>query len=327
MSVRRLACLAGLLFALLTAAGCTSPVLDGPDQLRQDKVPLAPVFSPFYAYSVSDDASSWSWSSLFWLLGADAEADRSSARALPFWWTRRQGDESETTLIFPLYFGHTARGAAGAGQDTRVRFWTPFWGYRSSPEERQDWYLLNLFDTGWSRTEPRGRSGLFLVYDYEGHDERRKDFSLVPILGMAHVAKVEWGYPAEGVTVPALGREASRRWELLNLFGFITLFGYDDVGDRREWRMLTLFSNEMLSPLRSWRGRGDDPFVSEWVFPLYMNRQDEQGGWLYAGPVWGQRIDREAKSTVDWWLLGLVSRTRAPVGNSWKLLGFTVAGP
>jgi hypothetical protein len=209
----------------------------------------------------------------------------------------------------------------------RWRFTTPLWGFREDDDGRQDWLFFGLFDRAASAREDRARSGLAFVYDDEDHAGPRRDLSLVPILGLAHLLRVEWGYPGEGVNVPALGRESSRRWELLDLFGFVTLAGYDDVGDRREFRLLTLFSNELLSPIRSWRGRGDDPFVSEWVFPLYMNRQDASGGWLYVGPFWGSIEDREADTHTDWWLLGLVSRQRSPAGESWSVCGLTVAGP
>ena len=43
--------------------------------------------------------------------------------------------------------------------------------------------------------------------------------------------------------------------------------------------------------------------------------------------MWGQ-IDRPADGTsTDWWLLGLVSRTEAEAGDTWKLAGFTVSEP
>jgi hypothetical protein len=320
LSARRVPLWLGLALCGALASGCTSTLLDAPSKVREDKVPLAPLFSPFYASSASEDGSSWSWSALLWLIGADAEADRSTARALPIYWSSTEGDAATSTLVFPLYYGHTAG-------DTRWTFWTPFWGTRDAPESRQDWVLLNAFDVGYSKVDERKRSGLILAYDYENHGGTRRDFSIMPIWGLAHLFHLEWGYPAEGVEVGALGRQSSRRLELLNFFRFITLFGYDDVGDRTDWRLLTLLDSEMLSPVRSWRGRGDDPFVSEWVFPLYMNRQDAAGGWLYVGPIWGQRIDRVEESTVDWWLLGLVSRTTAPEGNTWKVFGLPVSGP
>lgn len=308
---------AGLLAACFGLAGCTSPLLDAPESLRRDKVPLAPLFSPFFARAESDDGRSASWSALFWLLGADREADRSTARALPFWWHGADRD-SRTTVVFPLYFGHEAL-------DDELRFFTPLWGYRSSLQARHDWFLFNLFDVERSRLDDAHRSGLFLVYDWRRHAGPRRDFTLVPIFGLAHLAQFNWGHPPEGATVPALDRQASRRVELLNLFGFLHLFGYDDVGDRREWRLLSLFGSELLSPLRSWRGRGDDPNVSEWLVPLYMNRQDASGGWLFVGPLWGWRADVAEDRETDWWLLGLFSRTRQAGATTWKVLGLPVS--
>ena len=308
-----------IVLALLFLAGCTTPLLDQDEKLRHSSA-FAPGWSPIFARSVSDDGTSWNWSTLFWLIGADREADRGTNRALPFWWSGYEGDERRTHVVFPLYFGHTAG-------DVKWRFYTPLWGYRDDPESRHDYVAFNLWDWGRAKDGEHNKHGLFAVYGYENHGGGRYDFRLMPFWRLAHLLRYEWGFPGEGVTVPALGRSGSRRIELLNLFGFITLFGYDDVGDRREYRLLTLFNNESWSPLRSWRGRGDDPNVSEWVFPLYMNKQSEKGGWLYVGPFWGQRIDTEAERVTDWWLLGLVSRTRLPEGNTWKLLGFSVVSP
>lgn len=306
------------LLPLTLLAGCTSTLLDSHEKQRESAL-LAPSWSPLFAWSRSPDRTSWSWSSAFWLVGADQEADRGTTRALPFWWSQRSEDAS-TELLFPLYFGHTAL-------DARWRFYTPLWGFRDDENSRHDYFVFNLFDVGSSKLQERWRSGLFLVYDLERHEGTRRDFALVPLWSWAHLFRSEWGFPADGVTVPALGRDGSRRWEVLNLFGFVTLLGYDDVGDRTEWRLLTLFSNEMLSPLRSWRGRGDDPFVSEWVFPVYMNHRDETGGWLYAGPFWGQVTDTVDETVTDWWALGLVARTRAPEGNTWRVFGLPVSGP
>jgi hypothetical protein len=115
---------------------------------------------------------------------------------------------------------------------------------------------------------------------------------------------------------------------LLNAFGIVAAFGYDDVGDRREIRALTLFSNEVLSIFRSWRGRGgEDPFVREWLFPLYMNVQDVDGGWWYAGPLWGRIDDHVGDTSTDWWLLGLLSRNTSAEGDTWSLLGLPIVSP
>lgn len=310
---------AAVLLLLFVTVGCTSPLLDQDEKVRRSAL-LAPSWSPVVSWSRSDDGTSWSWSTLFWLVGADQEGDRGTRRALPFWWTGFDGQDNRTTLLAPLYYGHTS-------EDVTWRFYTPLWGYRDSPESRHDYVAFNLFDVGYSKTSERKRSGLFGVYGYENRGSGRTDVSIMPIWGLAHLAKWELGFPAEGVTVPALGRSASRRVELLNVFGLITLYGYDDVGDRREHRLLTIFSNEAWSPLRSWRGRGEDPFVSEWVFPLYMNKQSEDGGWLYVGPFWGRTNDREDERVTDWWLAGLVTRSRRLEGDTWRVLGIPVSSP
>jgi len=297
--------------------GCTTPLRDAPDSERKTQWNLGPL----YASSESDDGSSWSWSTLFWLIGADAEGERNSQRALPVWWYGEDPPYAKTTMVFPLYFSRTTSAEI-------TRWFTPLYGYTESKQQRSDRALLDVWD--WTRAQegPRSRSGLFLVYDHERYDERRHDFTLVPLLGLAHLAHFEWGFPAAGERAPALGRSASRRFELLNAFGIVAAFGYDDVGDRREIRALTLFSNEVLSIFRSWRGRGgNDPFVREWLFPLYMNVQDVDGGWWYAGPLWGRIDDHVGDTSTDWWLLGLLSRNTSAEGDTWSLLGLPIVSP
>lgn len=309
---------------LLAAVGCTT-LHDQPDQVRHDTVPLAPLFSPLFDREVSDDGTSSSWSTLFWLVGHDEEQPRSTSWALPLWWHEDDPPYVETTLLFPLWYERKAH-------DETVRWITPLYGWQTSPEARTDWVVLDVFDWQRSHVADAWRSGLWLVYDVD-HRDARTDFTLVPfisksILPLGHLAKFEWGYPAEGVTVGALGRTGSRRFEIANLAGFFTLFGYDDVGDTREIRVGTLFSDEVLSIFRSWRGRGeDDPFVREWLFPVYMNLQDEEGGWSLVGPLWGDVDDRVAGTHTDWWLMGLLSRSTSGAGTSWSVCGLTVAGP
>ncbi|MFT7462407.1 MAG: hypothetical protein ACI9EF_000747, partial [Pseudohongiellaceae bacterium] len=114
----------------------------------------------------------------------------------------------------------------------------------------------------------------------------------------------------------------------LDLLGIVQLFGYDDVGDRREVRAFTLFSDEVLSLFRSWRGRSDeDPFVREWLFPVYFNVADAESSWFAAGPLWGHFEDRVEETETHWWLLGLLSRSAAPEGNTWRLLGLPIVSP
>ncbi len=191
---------------------------------------------------------------------------------------------------------------------------------------RTDYVLLPLFYRTASKTTDDGRSGLFCIYDWKRTGATR-DVTFVTLLGLATLFHGQFGLPPDGETVPALGRSSSRRFEILNLLGIVSLFGYDDVGDRREIRAFTLFSNEVLSPLRSWRGRGDDPFVREWIFPLYMNVGDAAGGWYYVGPLWGGFRDAEPAREPTWWAAGLLSRTTAPEGDTWRVLGLPVAGP
>jgi hypothetical protein len=294
---------------------CRTPLLDGPGQVRESRVFLPPLFTS----SESPDGTSAEWNALFWLAGQEREAARRHSRLLPFWWHDEDPPYGRNTLLFPLWYSRDSSAET-------TRFWSLLYGYRDTPEMRTDWVLLPLFYSQRSKVTDFHRSGLVLLYDWR-HDGATDDVVLVTLLGLATLLKVESGRPADGETVPALGRESSRRFEVANLFNLITLFGYDDVGDRREIRALTLFGSEMLSPLRSWRGRGDDPFVREWLFPLYMNVQDESDGWCYVGPLWGQLRDDLAGRTTDWWLAGLLARTTAPEGDTWRLAGIPVSSP
>jgi hypothetical protein len=309
-----------LLAALLLApTACVSPVQDAPSAVRHDRLPAAPVFNWLATWQRSDDGTSWRWSGPLWLFGSEAEGPRRASWFFPLWWSWGEELYVDNDLFFPLYYQRTAA-------HERWRFYTPLYGSIESDEGRADYVLGPILRWRRSHTEDAWFSSLFPLWSWD-HQGPRDDLTLVPILGLAHLAHFEWGYPPEGVEVGALGREGSRRFELLNLFGFVSLFGYDDVGDRREWRVLTLLSSEMLSPIRSWRGRGDDPFVREWVFPLYMNVADADGGWFYLGPFWGQSWDTESDHHTDWWLLGLVSRSEAPEGDTWRVLGLPVISP
>ena len=289
--------LVGLLVLAVALAGCTAPRLDSPSKVRQTDVFLPPLFSS----SSSPDGTSHAWNALIWLVGEDTEGERTHSRALPFWWHDADPPYSENTLVFPFWYSRTT-------PESRTRFWSILYGYQDTPDLRTDYVIPPIFWWQRSKTADENRYGVFLLWDWR-HVDSRTDWTLLPILGLAHLAHWEGGYPGEGVRVPALGRESSRRFTLLNLLGLVELFGYDDVGDTRDIRVLTFLSSEMLSPLRSRRGRGDDPFVREWIFPLYMNVQDDDGGWSYVGPLWGERSDRAEGTRTDWWLLGLVSHT------------------
>jgi hypothetical protein len=307
------------LLCALALAACTSPRLDAPGSVRKPRVPLDPFLAPIFDYESSDSGDSYSWSALLWMVGQDVEGETRKTHVFPLWWHTVDPPYYERSFLFPVYY-------ARVSEAETTRFFWPLYGYTSSENERSDWLVPPLFNWKRSRTEDVYGSSLLLIYDWQ-HQYDRTSFMLLPLLGFAHLFKAEWGLPAEGETVGALGRSSSRRFDILNLLGIINLFGYDDVGDRREIRFLTLFSNEAWSPLRSWRGRGDDPFVREWAFPLYMNMQDEEDGWFYVGPLWGRRSDRQNGTETDWWLLGLFSRKQAPEGVSWSILGFTVSEP
>ncbi|GJM21192.1 MAG: hypothetical protein DHS20C15_11070 [Planctomycetota bacterium] len=322
MSLRRFASL--LVLAALVPA-CLIPRHDAPAKVRESKVPLAPAFTPLFERSVSPDGTSWSWSTLLGLVGAEAEGEREMQKALPFFWHDVDPPYSENTVVFPLYYARDE-------PETRTRWYSIFYGTYESPEERQDHVLLSLFRWKRSKEADVWESGLFPIYDREHHDNVDR-FTLIPvilpILGTAHVARSEWGFPAEGVTTGAHGRTGSRRFEFLDVFGALSVFGYDDVGDRREVRLLSLFDSELLSLFRSWRARDPaDPFVREWLFPLYMSVQDRGGGWGYVGPFWGHGHDAEAGTRTDWWLLGLLMRQREVTeeldSETWRVLGLPV---
>jgi hypothetical protein len=300
----------------LALAGCTGPLLDSPEKVRHTDVFLPPLFTS----SSSDDGTSHDWNALIWLVGQDVEGERRHSRALPFWWHEESPPYAENTLLFPLYYSR---------QSTveNTRFFTPLYGYVERGDLRGDYVLGPILWREYSRSADYHRSSILFIYDWK-HEGEQDDLTVLSLFGLIKGFDLESGRPPDGETVPALGREHSRRFEIINIFGLISLFGYDDIGDRREIRVLTFLSSEMLSPLRSWRGRGDDPFVREWVFPLYMNAHDADGsGWLYVGPLWGQIDHPEEGTSTDWWLLGLVSRTEAEAGATWKLVGFTVAEP
>jgi hypothetical protein len=309
---RRLA----LLALLLLLGGCAGPLLDQPGKVRRRQLFLP----PFYTSSRSPDGTSYDWSALFWLAGRDVENERRHTRILPFYWRDENPPYSSNTLVLPFYYER--RSSIGASH------WLSFlYGWEREGDIRRHYVLGPVLYTERSVSEDYHRTGFLLgLFDWT-HTGPRDDLVLLAPLGLVTGLRLQRGLPAEGVEVPALGRSGSRRFEVANVLGLVSLFGYDDVGDRREIRLLTFFSSEIFSPIRSWRGRGDDPFVSEWVFPLYMNRQDTHGGWFYVGPFWGRTIDRPAERQTDWWLLGLLARTRAPEGNTWRVLGLPIISP
>jgi hypothetical protein len=317
MGPRPASCLRAALLALaaLLLPSCRTPVLDGPGQVRETQLFLPPLFTS----SASPDGTSSEWSALLWLAGREREAEHRHSRLLPFWWHDEDPPYGENTLLFPLWYSKDSEWET-------TRFWSLLYGYQDNPRMRSDYVLLPLFYSQRSKDSDYHRSGFLFLYDWR-HDGPTDDVILVTLLGLATLVKVESGRPADGVNVPALGRSSSRRIEIANLFNLVTLFGYDDVGDRREVRALTLLGSEMLSPLRSWRGRGDDPFVREWLFPLYMNVQDAEDGWYYVGPLWGGMRDESEQRTTSWWLAGLLARTRTPEGDTWRVLGIPVSGP
>lgn len=304
-----------LLLPLLAALGCTAPLQDAPDKVRHSDVFLPPL----YTSSSSEDGSSYDWSAGMWLVGADVEGTRKHKRVLPFYWHDEDPPYSENTLWFPFYYSKQA------AAEVRT-FYSFLYGSIDSPELHSDYVLMPLFYREYSKVSDSSRSGVLLVYDWR-FEEGRTDLVLFPALGLAPIFRMTSGMPADGETVPALGRSSSRRFEIVNVLGLISLFGYDDVGDRREIRFLTLFSSEVISLFRSWRSRGDDPFVREWLFPVYMNLQDEDDGWYYVGPLWGGISDRANQRETNWWMAGLVSRTEAPEGNTWRIVGIPVSRP
>jgi len=299
------------LLALLAA--CTGPLLDQPGKLRQHELFLPPLVT----VAESPDGSSWSWDALFWLAGQDVEGDRRHARALPLWWHDSEPPYANQTLLFPLWYSRDSA-------DSRTRFWSLAYGYVEGRETSSRYVLPPLFWIEDAHDGSYHRSSLLLAWDELRRGEQR-DVRIVTLLGLATGLRVQSGLPAAGEAVGDLGRTSSRRVSALELLGLVGAFGWDDAGDRRDVRVLTLLSSERLSLFRSWRGRGDDPFVREWLFPLYMNVQDAAGGWSYVGPLWGAWSDGERRT--DWWALGLLARTRAPEGDTWRVLGLPVAGP
>jgi len=304
-----------LLPLLLFGAGCRTLRHDAPDKLRHSDTFLPPIYSS----ASSNDGTSHEWSAAFWLVGSDVEGERKHKRALPFYWHDEDPPYSESTLWFPFYY--TSESAA----ESR-RFYSFLYGSIDSPEVHSDYVLMPFFYREYSKVADSSRSGVLLVYDWR-YEEGRTDLVLFPALGLAPIFRMTSGMPPDGETVPANGRSSSRRFEIVNVLGLISLFGYDDIGDRREVRFLTLFSSEVISLFRSWRSRGDDPFVREWLFPLYMNLQDEDDGWYYVGPLWGGMSDRVNQTETNWWAAGLVSRTEAPEGNTWRIAGIPISRP
>jgi len=302
-----------LLVLLLLLGGCTSPLLDSPSKQRQTKFFLPPVLT----VGVSPDGTSWDWNALMWLAGQDVESDRRHSRLLPIWWHDSEPPYLETTLLFPLWFERKT-------PDTTTRFFSLLYGYVDGPELRTDYVLPPIFWTEHSHDGSYRQTGVFLLWNDKRQGEQY-EFTFLTLLGLVTGLHVETGLPPGGENVPDLGRTSSRKIELLDILGIVTAFGYDDVGDRRDIRLLTLFSSEKLSLIRSWRGRGDDPFVREWVFPVYMNIQDPGSGWEYVGPLWGEWHDDAART--DWWLLGLLAHTTAPEGDTWRVLGLPIISP
>ncbi len=306
-----------LLLTVLSA--CSSTLLDAPSKVRHDEVYLPPI----YTSAMSDDGTSSEWSAFFWLLGGSQEADREHSRALPFYWHSSEEPYASTTTVFPFYMTKT----------TAAEEWR-FYSLLYGTIDTQHWTKYYLLAPIMSWTLPKdpsgpggGSSSFVALWDYR-RDGDITHTTIAPLLGFAHLAQLDLGYPADGIEVGALGREASRRISLVDVLGLVTLFGYDDVGDTTETRVLTIGRNEPWSLYRNWSSRDpDDNFRKHWLFPLFADVQDDDGGWSYAGPLWG-RIDDTAEGTeTDWWLLGLVSRTTSVEGNTWKVAGLPVAGP
>lgn len=302
----------GLAALFLLLAGCTGPLLDRPSAARRTEVFLPPLVS----VDRSPDGSSWSWSALFWLAGAEAEASRRHARALPLWWHDSEPPYVEQTLLFPLWYQRSS-------PDSQAWFASLLYGRIEGPELRSDYVLPPVFWMERARDGSYRRSSLLLAWD-ETRRGAQSDVSVVTLLGLATLLHWQGGLPPQGEAVGAEGRAASRRVELADVLGLVTLGAWDDVGDRRDLRLLTLASNERWSLFRSWRGRGADPFVREWLFPLYARVDDGPQGWSYVGPLWGGWHDDSGRT--DWWALGLLSRRSGPDGTTWRVLGLPVAG-
>ena len=300
--------------SLILLGGCSSPLLDSPSKVRQSVVTLPPL----YSLSQSEDGTSSSWSALFWLVGRDVESERENTRVLPFFWHANDPPYRSATLVLPFYYGETTA-------SYQSRFYSLLYGYKESETWRNDYFALPFFHHRRSKVND-DRSITVFPYIEWARTGAQQSFGL-SLLGLATAITVQWGLPAEGETVGALGRESSRKMEVGNVLGLVSAFGYNDVGDTRDIRLMSVFSSETLSVFRSWRGRGDNPFVREWAFPLYMNIQDEGGGWSYVGPLWGEISDRDEGWETDWWLAGLLARTRAPEGDTWRVFGLPVSSP
>lgn len=306
-----------LLLLVLVAPACTTVRRQDPAGTRAVDLALPPLWWS----SSSPDGRSASWWTLFGLVGGDREDDRGSTRALPLWWSAHDGGAGvETTLLVPFWYERTS-------PDESIRWYGPLYRRTSTPEWTSHHLLVDVVDWGGDPEGQRGRSGTMLLWDHADHGGGRHDLTLVPVLGLAKLAAFQWGFPAEGVTVGALDRQASRRMTLVDVLNIVHLFGYDDVGDTREVRLLTLFGNEVLSLARSWEARDDGPFRREWLFPLWFDVADEGWRWRALGPLWGAIEDEAAGTATDWWLLGLVSRTEAAAGDTWRLCGLPILGP
>lgn len=300
-------------------ASCTSTLLDAPGQVRERDV----FVPPLYTSSSSPDGTSSDWSAAFWLAGGSREADREHSRVLPFYWHSEEQPYDDTTVWFPFYMS----------KDTAAERWR-FYSLLYGTVDTEHWtkhYLLAPIVSWTLPKDPDGTGGpsskVLALWD-QTRDGPVSHTTVAPLLGFAHLAKLDLGYPGEGVEVGALGRESSGRVSLLSALGLVSLFDYNDVGDHTETRLLTLFSNDPMALYRYRASR--DPESDErshWLFPLYGDVQDETGGWSFIGPVWG-RIDDVAEGTeTDWWLLGLVARTRAEAGETWRVLGLPVVSP
>jgi len=298
------------LLLTLPLVACTTLRRDEPGMQRAPHVTLPPLFSS----SSSQSGRSHGWWALFGLVARDVEAERVHTRALPFFWHVDDPPYAEETVVPLVWYSRES-----PAESTRIA--SLLWGRSETPERTTSYGLIPLFRRTCAADGSFERTTLFPLLDVERHGEAR-DVTLLPLFGLAHLAAFRTGRPAEGPTVPAFGRASSGRTEILDVLGLVSLFGHDDVGDTREIRALTLLSSETLSLFRSWRSRGpDDPFTREWLFPLYMNVQDEDGGFSYVGPLAGSFVDRVEDERTDWWLAGLVTRTRSDEDERWRVLG------
>jgi hypothetical protein len=312
-ALRRALLVLPVLAALLPS--CSNALLDEPAKVRRTKLFLPPLFT----WNESEDGTSHDWSALIWLVGHERESERTHSRFLPFWWQDSEPPYSSNTLLFPFYYERES-------PVETTRFFSLLYGYQDLGDLQRQYVIPPLFYREASVTQDYHRSGFLILYDWK-HQDGQDEIVLLSLFGLVTALHLERGLPPDGETVPALGRSSSRRLELGNVLGIVTLLGYDDVGDRREFRALTLFSNEIFSPLRSWRGRGEDPFVREWLGPFYINAQNEDAGWYAVGPLWGAWHDDVAETSTTWFLGGLLARNTAPEGNTWRVLGLPVLGP